>query len=63
MLTISHGERLTMRLACELWGTYIGNPDLNRTQALGAKALAVVANPVNDRHGSSSAWHQCSRYM
>lgn len=44
MLTRCDGERLVVRLFCELRGPDVGNPDLNRSKSLFAKSLAMSAD-------------------
>ena len=47
MLAGGDGSRLAVGFRHEFRGTYVGHPDLNRPEALGAQPLAIFADPLS----------------
>jgi hypothetical protein len=41
------GSRLAVGFRDEFWGPYVGHPDLNRSEALGAQTLAMFTDPLS----------------
>lgn len=63
MRTIRDSERLPVRLRDKSRGAHVGNPDLDRPQALLAQSLAMCPYLLARRLGSSSCSHSPHRWL